>query len=103
VHGVVEYTQPVRVEPATLVALEKLVALAPLHQPHNLLVAVRLLLDRAVPGPPPGSRGRPDCLDAEELGISVLRVMRICGPHPNLSDWSGNSGMGGGDSANILR
>ncbi len=46
VHGGMEYTQPVRVDPATLVALEKLVPLAPLHQPHNL-APVRLLLDRA--------------------------------------------------------
>ena len=46
VHGGLEYTQPVRVEPGILAALEKLVPLAPLHQPHNL-AAVRLLLERA--------------------------------------------------------
>jgi acetate kinase len=46
VHGGLEYTQPVRVEPDTLAALEKLVPLAPLHQPHNL-AAIRLLLERA--------------------------------------------------------
>jgi len=46
VHGGLEYTQPVRVEPDVLVALEKLVPLAPLHQPHNL-AAIRLLLERA--------------------------------------------------------
>jgi acetate kinase len=46
VHGGVEYTEPVRVEPAILGALEKLVPLAPLHQPHNL-APVRLLLERA--------------------------------------------------------
>jgi acetate kinase len=42
----VEYTQPQRVEPGLLSALEKLVPLAPLHQPHNL-AAVRLLVERA--------------------------------------------------------
>src|SRR5206468_5112422 len=46
VHGGVEYTEPMRVEPAILAALEKLVPLAPLHQPHNL-AAIRLLLQRA--------------------------------------------------------
>jgi acetate kinase len=46
VHGGVEYTEPLRIEPAILAALEKLVPLAPLHQPHNL-AAVRLLLERA--------------------------------------------------------
>jgi acetate kinase len=46
VHGGLEYTQPVRVEPDVLAALEKLVPLAPLHQPHNL-AAIRLLLERA--------------------------------------------------------
>jgi acetate kinase len=45
VHGGVEYAQPVRVGPALLAALEKLVPLAPLHQPHNL-APVRLLLER---------------------------------------------------------
>jgi acetate kinase len=46
VHGGMDYTQPVRVDRAVLVALEKLVPLAPLHQPHNL-APVRLLLERA--------------------------------------------------------
>jgi acetate kinase len=46
VHGGLAYKQPVRVEPGILAALEKLVPLAPLHQPHNL-AAVRLLLERA--------------------------------------------------------
>jgi acetate kinase len=46
VHGGVEYTEPVRVEPSVLAALEKLVPLAPLHQPHNL-APIRLLLERA--------------------------------------------------------
>jgi len=46
VHGGMDYTQPVRVDRAILVALEKLVPLAPLHQPHNL-APVRLLLERA--------------------------------------------------------
>ena len=36
VHGGVEYSEPTRVTPEVLRALEKLIALAPLHQPHNL-------------------------------------------------------------------
>jgi acetate kinase len=37
VHGGVDYTAPVRVTAPVLAALERLVPLAPLHQPHNLL------------------------------------------------------------------
>jgi acetate kinase len=44
VHGGSEYTRPVRVTPAVLAALEELVPLAPLHQPHNL-APIRLLLE----------------------------------------------------------
>src|SRR5215470_17878983 len=36
VHGGLEYSEPIRVTPEVLQALEKLVPLAPLHQPHNL-------------------------------------------------------------------
>jgi acetate kinase len=36
VHGGPSFTRPVRVNDATLDALERLVPLAPLHQPHNL-------------------------------------------------------------------
>jgi acetate kinase len=36
VHGGVKYTAPVRVDREVLAELEKLVPLAPLHQPHNL-------------------------------------------------------------------
>lgn len=46
VHGGLEYAQPVRVDPRVLVALEKYVPLAPLHQPHNL-APIRRLLERA--------------------------------------------------------
>jgi acetate kinase len=46
VHGGLEHTAPVRVSPKTLKALERLIPLAPLHQPHNLLPMARLL-DRA--------------------------------------------------------
>ena len=46
VHGGLAYTAPVRVEPETLKALERLIPLAPLHQPHNLSPIARLL-DRA--------------------------------------------------------
>ena len=45
VHGALEYHSPVRVDAATLAALEKFIPLAPLHQPHNL-GPIRLLLER---------------------------------------------------------
>jgi acetate kinase len=50
VHGALDYREPVRVDAAMLARLEKLVPLAPLHQPHNL-APIRVLLD-AVPGLP---------------------------------------------------
>jgi acetate kinase len=37
VHGGADYAAPVRVTPTVLARLERLVPLAPLHQPHNLL------------------------------------------------------------------
>src|SRR5262245_38721688 len=43
VHGGLDYTQPVRVDAGALAALEKLVPLAPLHQPHNLAPIRRVL------------------------------------------------------------
>jgi acetate kinase len=46
VHGGMEFTQPVRLDAATLKALEKFIPLAPLHQPHNL-TPIRVLLERA--------------------------------------------------------
>jgi acetate kinase len=46
VHGGAAYAQPVRLDHRLLAALERLVPLAPLHQPHNL-APIRLLLDRA--------------------------------------------------------
>jgi acetate kinase len=36
VHGATRYSQPVRVDEATLAALRSFIPLAPLHQPHNL-------------------------------------------------------------------
>ncbi len=42
VHGGMDHVQPARVTPALLAALDKLVPLAPLHQPHNL-APIRLL------------------------------------------------------------
>jgi acetate kinase len=45
VHGGLDYSEPVRVDPGVLAALEKFVPLAPLHQPHNL-APIRLLLER---------------------------------------------------------
>jgi acetate kinase len=46
VHGGLEYSQPARVTQTVLTALEKYVALAPLHQPHNL-APIRAWLKRA--------------------------------------------------------
>ena len=46
VHGGVEFAAPVRIDDAVLAALERLVPLAPLHQPHNL-AAVRAVTRRA--------------------------------------------------------
>ena len=36
VHGGTEYTAPVRLDPDALARLERLIPLAPLHEPHNL-------------------------------------------------------------------
>jgi acetate kinase len=44
VHGGKAYAQPVRITPAVLRDLERLVPLAPLHQPHNL-EAIRALAE----------------------------------------------------------
>jgi acetate kinase len=46
VHGGTEFSAPVRVTPAVIGALERLVPLAPLHQPHNL-AAIRAVAARA--------------------------------------------------------
>ena len=43
VHGGLEFTAPVRVRAETLRALERLIPLAPLHQPHNLSPIARFL------------------------------------------------------------
>jgi acetate kinase len=43
VHGGRAYTAPVRVDATTLEALERLIPLAPLHQPHNLSPIARFL------------------------------------------------------------
>jgi acetate kinase len=43
VHGGLEYTEPVRVNADVLKALEQLIPLAPLHQPHNLSPITALL------------------------------------------------------------
>jgi len=50
VHGGLDYSRPARVDADVLRDLERLVPLAPLHQPHNL-APIRLLLERA-PGLP---------------------------------------------------
>jgi acetate kinase len=50
VHGGERYAEPVRVDPEVLAALDTLVPLAPLHQPHNL-AAIRSIAARN-PGVP---------------------------------------------------
>jgi acetate kinase len=50
VHGGAAHARPVRLDPRLLAELERLVPLAPLHQPHNL-APIRVLLERA-PGLP---------------------------------------------------
>jgi acetate kinase len=50
VHGGIAFAGPVRVDPEVLAALEKLIPLAPLHQPHNL-AAIRAIV-RHVPQMP---------------------------------------------------
>jgi acetate kinase len=46
VHGGMEFAAPVRIDAAVVARLEKLVSLAPLHQPHNL-APIRVLLQRS--------------------------------------------------------
>jgi acetate kinase len=50
VHGGVAYSAPVRVDADTIEQLERLVPLAPLHQPHNL-APIKILLQRTPPLP----------------------------------------------------
>ena len=50
VHGGTVFSAPVRIDAATLRALQQLVSLAPLHQPHNLGPISKLLVER--PGLP---------------------------------------------------
>jgi acetate kinase len=50
VHGGTEFAAPVRVDASVMAALEKLVPLAPLHQPHNL--APMEFIAAAAPGIP---------------------------------------------------
>jgi acetate kinase len=45
VHGGLKFTQPVRINPEVLAALDAFVPLAPLHQPHNL-AAIRAISER---------------------------------------------------------
>jgi len=46
VHGGLDFAQPVRVDAQVVAKLEKLVPLAPLHQPHNL-APIRIVAERA--------------------------------------------------------
>jgi acetate kinase len=44
-HGGIKYSEPVRIDAEVIVGLERLVPLAPLHQPNNL-APIRLVLER---------------------------------------------------------
>ena len=46
VHGGMKFNAPVRIDPETLAALESLVPLAPLHQPHNV-AAIKAVVEMA--------------------------------------------------------
>jgi len=50
VHGGLDFAAPTRVDPSVMQSIEKLVPLAPLHQPHNL-AAIRIISE-AVPDLP---------------------------------------------------
>jgi acetate kinase len=50
VHGGIEYSAPVRVDAEIVAKLDRLVPLAPLHQPHNL-APIKILLQRTPPLP----------------------------------------------------
>jgi acetate kinase len=69
VHGGVDYTAPVRVDPAVLARLEALCPLAPLHQPHNLAAI------RAVAAVDP---------DLPQVACFDTAFHR---GHPELADW----------------
>lgn len=43
VHGGANFTAPVRIDPHVLAELEKLIPLAPLHQPHNLAAVTAVM------------------------------------------------------------
>jgi acetate kinase len=69
VHGGVDYTAPVRIEPEVLAKLEALCPLAPLHQPHNLAAV------RAVAAVDP---------DLPQVACFDTAFHR---GHPTLADW----------------
>lgn len=50
VHGGIEHSAPVRVDAEIVAKLDRLVPLAPLHQPHNL-APIKILLQRTPPPP----------------------------------------------------
>ena len=69
VHGGTEFAAPVRIDEAVLARLEKLCALAPLHQPHNLAGI------RAV------AAAQPDLPQVACFDTAFHRA------HPELADW----------------
>ena len=47
VHGGAKFTAPTRIDPQVLAELEKLIPLAPLHQPHNLAAVTAVMRSRS--------------------------------------------------------
>ena len=87
VHGGTRYSRPVRVDASVVAYLETLVALAPLHQPHNL-TPIRALLARLPEMPQVACfdtsfhRGMPEVAQAFALPAAVTdRGVRRYGFH----------------------
>ena len=87
VHGGLDFSEPVRVDPGVLARLEKLVPLAPLHQPHNL-APIRIVLERMPDLPQVACfdtafhRGQPELAQAFALPPSITdRGVRRYGFH----------------------
>src|SRR5215813_5227189 len=87
VHGGVEFSEPTRVTPEVVRALEKLIPLAPLHQPHNL-APIHYVVER-MPGVPQVAcfdtafhRAQPELAQAFALPQSITeRGVRRYGFH----------------------
>ena len=95
VHGGASFSSPVLVDEAVLQALEALVPLAPLHQPHNL-EPIRIVR-RRLPGmpqvaPPTDRRCRmPSCAESAGRGAPFPDVhSNTCHACSGCSSWRGH-------------